>query len=160
MALGIESFLCVCLVYHTQSTYCSRKPLSVTRPPFFTQTGPSVSPLLILPYLHIQFFFFLLFAASLHLASRGDFSIPMHAVPLSAGRCPFAPVPTWQGEEGTKGVLLLSASLSLFCLSVYCCSFHSQRGKDQKPIQFTPLNPLACCHKSFHELSLYCLLNL
>lgn len=58
MALGIESFLCVCLVYHTQSTYCSRKPLSVTRPPFFTQTGPSVSPLLILPYLHIQFFFF------------------------------------------------------------------------------------------------------
>lgn len=108
-----------------------KKPLSITHPPFFTQTGSSVSPLLIPPYLHIQsVFFFGLFAASLHLASRGDFSIPMHAVPLSAGRCPFAPVPTWQGEEGTKGVLLLSASLSLFCLSVFCSGFHSQRGKD------------------------------
>lgn len=160
MVLGMESFF-ICLVDRTQSTDCSRKPLSITRPPFFTHTGSSVSPLLIPPYLHIQsVFFFSLFAASLHLASRGDFSIPMHAVPLSAGRCPFAPVPTWQGEEGTKGVLLLSASLSLFCLSVCCRGFHSQRGKDQKLIQFTPLHPLARCHKSFYELSLYCLLHL
>ncbi len=120
-------FFYVFVLCITHNAHCSRKPLSVTRPPFFTQTSPSVSPLLILPYLHIQFFF--LFAASLHLASRGDFSIPMHAVPLSAGRCPFAPVPTWQGEEGTKGVLLLSASLSPFCLVYAVAVFTPSVGK-------------------------------
>lgn len=59
MVLGMESFF-ICLVDSTQCADCFRKPLSITHPPFFTQTHSSVLPLLIPPYLHIQSVFFLL----------------------------------------------------------------------------------------------------